>query len=156
MEVSIRAGTPADANAVSAFIAPIAERFVAHEFEPDARARFLETFSPNAIKSYFGKGFRYHIAESDQTIVGVVATRANSHLYHLFVAASRHRSGLGRRLWRIASEASRAAGHQGDFTVNSSRFAVGFYERLGFRRDGAAHTVEGVISFPMRLSSHAA
>jgi GNAT superfamily N-acetyltransferase len=154
--IAIRLGTPTDAAAVSAFVTPIVQRFIAHEFEPDAQTRFLETFTPSAINGYFEKRYRYHIAESEQAIVGVVATRDNCHVYHLFVAESLHGSGLGRRLWLAASQASRAAGHNGDFTVNSSRFAVGFYERLGFDRDGPAHDFGGIISFPMRLRAPAA
>ena len=151
MEVEIRPGHRSDAPAISAFLVPLAENFIAHEFDPTARDKFLATFSPAAIGQYLDSGFRYHLAESGSSLVGVVSTRNESHVYHLFVAESAQRTGLGRRLWQIAREAALTAGHRGDFTVNSSRFAVGFYEKLGFDRDGPENNQDGVRSVPMRL-----
>ena len=58
----------------------------------------------------------------------------NRHVYHLFVDTLVQKRGLGRRLFQVAREAALAAGGSGEFTVNSSNYAVGFYERLGFRR----------------------
>jgi hypothetical protein len=40
--------------------------------------------------------------------------------------------------------------------VKSSSFAVGFYERLGFARDGPDERSGGVFSVPMRLRWRAA
>jgi ribosomal protein S18 acetylase RimI-like enzyme len=151
MEVTIRLGGFPDASAISAFLIPLAARFIAQEFDADARSRFLETFSPAAIEGYIRDGFRYHLAEHAGALVGVVATREDSHLYHLFVAESAHRSGLGTRLWQVARDASLASGYRGDFTVKSSQFAVGFYEQLGFKRAGPEQNQDGVISVPMRL-----
>lgn len=151
--ITVRLGTPADASAISAFITALSAKFIAHEFTAPARERFLATLAPDALESYLTAGFRFHVAERDGEIAGVVATRDDRHLYHLFVAEALHGSGLGRRLWGIAREASQAAGHDGDFTVNASRFAVGFYERLGFRLDGDENEVDGVVSVPMRFGS---
>ena len=156
MHAELRVGRRSDASAISAFLRPLAEKFIAHDFDPAARNRFLATFSPAAIDRYLGSGFRYQLAESGGSIVGVVSTRDDGHVYHLFVAESLQRAGLGRRLWEVARDASLAAGHRGDFTVNSSRFAVGFYERLGFERDGPENDQDGVASVPMRLRWRAA
>ena len=152
MDVKIRPAQRSDATIISAFLVPLVAKFVNHEFDPPTRERFLSTFSPTAIEGYLDSGFRYHLAESQGSLVGVVSTRDDSHLYHLFVAESTQGTGLGRRLWQIAREASLAAGYRGDFTVNSSRFAVGFYERLGFERDGPENIKDGVVSVPMRLT----
>lgn len=156
MHVEIQLGRRSDAPAISAFLVPLAEKFIAHEFDPTARERFLATFSPAAIDEYFARGFRYHMAESEGLLLGVVSTRNESHVYHLFVAESAQRTGLGRQLWQIAREASLAAGYRGDFTVNSSRFAVKFYEQLGFESDGPENNQDGVVSVPMRLRWRAA
>jgi GNAT superfamily N-acetyltransferase len=104
MELAIRRGHVADAVSISAFLTPLADRFIAYEFAPDARRNFLETFSTAAIEDYLRGGFRYHIAETREGIAGVVAIRDNCHLYHLFVAESAHRSGIGRRLWEVARD----------------------------------------------------
>jgi predicted GNAT family N-acyltransferase len=39
------------------------------------------------------------------------------------------------------------------FTVNSSRYAVGVYEKFGFVRQSEAIDISGVISIPMKLES---
>jgi len=150
MQVVIREGRPSEASAISDFITPLAAKFIAHEFAAPARKLFLATFSHAAVDKYIANGFRYHLAESEGTMVGVVATRQNRHVYHLFVAESAQRSGVGRSLWNRAREAARESGYRGDFTVNSSRFAVGFYERLGFVRDGHENARDGIVSVPLR------
>ncbi len=151
MDIEIRPGRRSDAPSISAFLVPLAQKFIAQELDPTPRDKFLATFSPAAIAQYLDSGFRYHLAESQGSLVGVVSTRDESHVYHLFVAESAQRTGLGRRLWQIARKASLAAGHRGDFTVNSSRFAIGFYEQLGFERTGPENNQDGVVSIPMRL-----
>jgi ribosomal protein S18 acetylase RimI-like enzyme len=87
-----------------------------------------------AIGGYIESGYRYHIAEEDGELAGVVAVRDNSHLYHLFVSERFQGQGLARRLWEVAKTASLSAGNPGLFTVNSSRYAVGMYENFGFVR----------------------
>ncbi len=151
MPVEIRPAQRSDAAAISAFLEPLADKFIAREFDPSARSKFLATFSAAAVDGYLGSGFRYHLACCQGSIVGVVSTRNESHVYHLFVDESVQRTGLGRRLWQIARGAALDAGYRGDFTVNSSRFAVGFYKRLGFERVGPDAIQDGVVSVPMRL-----
>jgi GNAT superfamily N-acetyltransferase len=156
MEFEIRSASPSDAPAINALITPLAERFIVHEFFSPGREHFLDSISIAAIRRYFEAGFRYHVAEVDGVIVGVVSTRENSHLYHLFVSERAQGAGLARRLWQVARQASEAAGYRGDFPVNSSRFAVGFYEKLGFTHDGPEDNRGGVIAVPMRRTCRAA
>jgi predicted GNAT family N-acyltransferase len=46
----------------------------------------------------------------------------------------------------------REAGNPGEFTVNSSRFAVGMYRKFGFVETGPPETKEGVTAVPMKLT----
>ncbi|MGX2041361.1 GNAT family N-acetyltransferase [Methylocaldum sp. MU1018] len=59
--------------------------------------------------------------------------------------------GLARALWQAARAASLEACNPGVFTVNSSRFAVGLYEKLGFVGHGEVVDESGVIHIPMKL-----
>jgi len=147
----IRPARPDDAAAISRLIVPLAEKYILHEFDAQAGERFRAAVSAEAIAGYMSAEFRYHVAEEGGGLVGVVATRGDGHLYHLFVAEAAQGRGLARRLWDVAREASRAAGHEGDFTVRSSRYAVGLYERFGFVRDGPDDEQDGIVSIPMRL-----
>ena len=82
-------------------------------------------------------------------MIGVVATRDDRHLYHLFVAESHQRRGVARSLWELARRACVQAGSEGPFTVNSSQFAVEVYERLGFRATSGAMEMNEVVFVPM-------
>lgn len=148
--MKIRLATVDDAGSISALILPLAEKFITHEFSEQGSRKLLGGMTPVAIRRYINSGFRYHVAEQSGRIVGVVATRDNSHLYHLFVAEPYQGRGLARQLWREARQACREAGNAGEYTVNSSRLAVGMYERLGFRRQ-QERIVEGVAAIAMRF-----
>ncbi len=148
--VRVRRADRDDAAAISALIVPLAERWIVHEFTDEGRRNFLASVGVDAIRGYLDGGMRYHVAEDEVGLLGVVATRDDAHLYHLFVAERARRRGVARELWRVACAASRDAGYRGDFTVNSSRHAVGLYERLGFARCGDEDERGGVASVPMR------
>ena len=147
----IRRATPADAEAISALILGVSGYFTLH---PDGvgAEEFLETISPDAIRGYLtSPDFAYRVAEDEGGLGGVVAVRENRHLYHLFVAPSGHRRGLARRLWTGAMEAALRAGNPGEFTVNSTPYAVPVYERFGFVPTGPRVETKGIAFVPMRL-----
>lgn len=149
--ISIRRADPGDIPAISRLISGLALRYIAHEFTAEGAERLLSAMSERAIEVYFEAGYRYHVAQAESSLAGVVATRDDRHLYHLFVADEYQERGLATRLWRIARDACLAAGNPGEFTVNSSRFAVGFYEKMGFVREAEFQEHGGVVSIPMKL-----
>ena len=122
MPVEIRPAQRSDAAAISAFLEPLADKFIAREFDPSARSKFLATFSAAAVDGYLGSGFRYHLACCQGSIVGVVSTRNESHVYHLFVDESVQRTGLGRRLWLGGSAATAGAAWPAGLLASQQRF----------------------------------
>lgn len=149
--IAIRRADAGDIPAISRLISDLALRYIAHEFTPDGTARLLSAMSERAIEGCFQAGYRYHVAQAESSLAGVVATRDDRHLYHLFVADDYQERGLATRLWHVARDACLAAGNPGEYTVNSSRFAVGFYEKMGFIREADFQEHEGVVSIPMKL-----
>lgn len=149
--MNIRSATLDDAATISALIAPLAEKFIAHEFSEEGARCLLGSLTPEAIRGYLASGFRYHVAEDYGQLLGVVGTRDSRHLYHLFVAESAQGRGFAQALWAVAKQACQDAGYAGEFTVNASQGAVGFYEKLGFERAGEDTVRNGVITVPMRL-----
>ena len=141
--------TDADVPSVASLLEALAREHITPEFSQQATARFLENNNEDRIRAFVEHGFRYHVAESRDRIVGFVGVRDNRHLFHLFVANDRQRQGLGRRLWAVAREACIAAGNPGSFTLNSSNNAVPVYERLGFARSGPPRSEGGVLYNPM-------
>ena len=148
--MTIRPARLADAEAISALVTYLAAKYIANEFPDEGSQALLRSMTPDAIRGSIAKGFCYHVAEESDDIVGVVATRNNSHLYNLFVAEASQGQGLARKLWQVARRACLEAGNPGEFTVRSSRFAVGFYEKLGFEREKEV-IHNGVAAVTMRL-----
>jgi len=84
-------------------------------------------------------------------LAGVVAIRGGKHLYHLFVAAKFQRSGIASCLWQHAKTRALESGNTEGFTVNSTLFAVPFYQRFGFQIQGARVEDKGIVFIPMKL-----
>lgn len=147
----IRPATADDAAAISALILGVSQFFTLH---PDGEGAedFLATVSPEAIAGYLASpAYEYRVAEEAGALAGVVAVRNNAHLYHLFVAPAFHGRGLSRQLWDAAREAALRAGNPGEFTVNSSLYAVPVYERFGFQPTGPRVDQHGIAFIPMKL-----
>lgn len=147
----IRPATPADAAAISTLILRLAPSFTLRPDGEGAEA-FLATLAPEVIAGYLASpDYAYRVAEEDGALAGVVAVRENRHLFHLFVAPPFQNRGLARRLWERAMDAALRAGNPGEFTVNSSLYAVPVYEKFGFRPTGPCVEQHGVAWLPMKL-----
>lgn len=154
MGVTIRAAGEADSEAISALVSRVSEEFVTPDFTPEGRDTLLRSMTPESIRERIRSDSEYLAAFGDErNLVGVLAIRHRTHVFHLFVAASHQRRGIATRLWRraLADGLVATAEDDGQVTVNSSRFAEPFYERLGFVRTGDESTVSGVTVIPMRL-----
>ena len=103
------------------------------------------------IEKYIQSGYRYHVAETDSQVVGVVAVRDNVHLFHLFVAEQYQRRGIATQLWKVAKTVCLNEGNPGEFTVNSSSFARDVYEKLGFISCSDPQEIDGILFYPMKL-----
>jgi predicted GNAT family N-acyltransferase len=84
----------------------------------------------------------------------VIGVRDNKHLYRLFVAKAQQKQGRATKLWHVAREACIAAYNPGEFTVNSSKFAVLFYRKPGFVQAGMPENRGGVLATPMQLTEN--
>ncbi len=141
-----------DAGAISALILSLSRYFLADPDDPEPAAAFLAALAPDAIAEKLADGrYRYHVAEVEGALAGVVGVRDAAHLYHLFVAEPFHGRGIAARLWDTARRQARAQGNPGRFTVNSSMYADPVYERLGFVATDGPQVQEGVAFLPMRL-----
>ena len=146
-EILIRPATLADAESLSREISRLSREFITPDYTPEWAATLLSRLTPEVFGEAIEGEVAYWVAEIDQQFVGAVGIfPVKRHLYHLFVAAEHHRRGIGRQLW----DAARDAASTGPITVNSSRFAIRFYERLGFASTGPSWEKNGVIAYPMQ------
>lgn len=151
-ELIVREARPDDAAAISALVTSLARYFLADPDDPGAAAAFFATIAPDAMAQRLAdERYRYHVAEADGVVAGVVGVRDADHLYHLFVAERFHGRGIAGRLWATAQRQARAQGNPGRFTVNSSPYAVPMYERMGFVATDGPRVQDGIAFLPMRL-----
>lgn len=149
--MEIRAATLKDSESISKLVCRLSAKYIAEDFSEQGEAFLLESMTPAAIRKYIQSGYRYHVAEVKKQLVGVVAVKDNSHLYHLFVAQDYQRQGIASSLWQLAKQVCLEHGNPGEFTVNSSTYAQGVYESLGFVAQSGPQDKNGVIFIPMKL-----
>jgi len=149
--LTIRRAVTADAPEISRLIVSVAHYFTVHPQGEGAEA-FFASVSPEQIARYIeNPGFLYFVALSGERPAGVTAIRDGNHLVHLFVAPEFQRQGIGSALWQRAKSEAIAAGNPAGFTVNSTPFAVPFYQRLGFTPTGPQVEQNGIRFIPMKL-----
>ena len=117
-------------------------QFEAPDFSPDGIETFLSLLQNfEAISA-----FTFYGAFEARQLVGVLATRGNSHIALFFVEPCFQRQGIGRALLHIAQGACLSD----VMTVNSSPYAVDIYRRLGFHALSDEQLTDGIRFTPMK------
>lgn len=154
--VQVRTATAADVPRISALIRGLSAPFFISPSGEGAEP-FLQAIGESAVLGYVtAENFNYLVAESQGHLLGVVALRDNSHLYHLFVATEFQGQGHAKQLWQLIKSRAADAGNAGRFTVNSSLNAVPVYQRFGFVPVGPVVSKSGVAFQPMVLVENGA
>ncbi len=127
--------------------------FIAPGFSEEGVDEFFKYANPRALKKRVESGYLAMVAESEGELVGMIEMRGSSHISMLYVDKAFHRKGVARDLVRLAlEETSSNVESPKDITVNSSRYAVPFYESLGFIQFENETSIFGVVHIPMALS----
>lgn len=150
-EFELRPATIDDAEAIAGLIISFQRDLTDH---PDGRGaeEFLASVAAVAQRSYLASDrYSYTVAEYGLRLVGIIAMRDRTHLFHLFVAREHQRRGLARRLWMVAKKALASDGDVGVFTVNASLSAVPVYRSFGFVSCGDPISQHGISFLPMTL-----
>ncbi len=117
-------------------------QFEAPDYAPEGIATFRAFIhDPDAVSalSFYG-------AYVEDALVGVLATRGNSHIALFFVEPCFQRQGVGRALFLAAQESCLSD----VMTVNSSPYAVEIYRRLGFHAMSEEQLTDGIRFTPMK------
>jgi GNAT superfamily N-acetyltransferase len=147
----IRLATEDDALAIGVLVRRCTRRDVLPDQTAAAGAHLMATMTARAERELIRAGRRYHLAEIDGHLVGVVATRDDTHIFRLFVSHRFRRRGIARALLRKAlADCQRRSGTR-KFTLNASAYAVPAYLRLGFVAAGRllARGPHRVVAAPM-------
>jgi GNAT superfamily N-acetyltransferase len=150
--MNTRSATPADARSLAGIIASFQPTLTLDPSGVGAE-HYLASVSEEAERQYLeSPRYTYLVAEHGGEVVGFIAMRDRTHLFHLFVAAEYQGQGIASRLWLQARGHAVRPGKPSVFTVNSSLNAVVVYERFGFVPSGAEVQAHGIAFLPMRLA----
>ncbi|MHB9032653.1 MAG: GNAT family N-acetyltransferase [Anaerolineae bacterium] len=121
---------------------------VFREFEgPDYTEEGIRSFKAFLDDPLAIAGLDMHAAWEAGRMAGVLATRsAGRHIALLFVDGRFQGRGIGRQLFETALSKS----PDGTLTVNSSPYALGFYQHLGFSAADSECLADGIRYTPMR------
>lgn len=123
--------------------------FEAPEYEEKGVREFLYYIEPGAMTKRMREGeLRLWGCFEGGIIIGVIALRSGSHISLLFVKKEYHRRGIARSLFEMVKQECALLGLK-EITVNSSPYARGAYEHLGFSAKSEEQTVNGIRFIPM-------
>ena len=150
---SFRPLNPGEETAVSNLVARSFNEFIAPDFSGEGIDEFFKYANPRALAKRSEDSHFVLVAEADGEIAGMIEVREMKHISMLFVDKSHHKKGIGMELLRLALDRI-MSGHTSpeSVTVHSSRFAVPFYENLGFTRTSEEKIIYGVVHIPMALA----
>ena len=108
----------------------------------------IETFCNFVDNKKITKSFKVYGAFEDNVLKGIIATdKRKRHINLFFVDKSSQAKGIGKKLMAIGIE-----NNENSFiTVNSSRYAVPIYEKLGFVKMEEEKEQDGLKFTPMKL-----
>lgn len=106
----------------------------------------LETFKKFIYNNKLMKELTIFGAFDNNELIGIVGTKHNgTHISLFFINPSYQRKGIGRELFDYAY----ANQIVGEITVNSSSYAVRFYESLGFSKTAEEQETDGLKYTPL-------
>lgn len=150
---NLRPLNPGEEVEVSNLVARSFNEFIAPDFPEEGIDEFFSYANPRALRKRSEGNHFVLVAESGGVIAGMIEIREMRHVSMLFVDKAFHRKGVGKELFHAALERIESESRPPKkLTVHSSRFAVPFYESLGFVRSGEEKVIHGVIHIPMALA----
>lgn len=150
--MKLRQGTADDAEAIAELIASFQPELTDHPDGAGAELYFAAVSSQAEREYLQSPRYLYIIAEREKSMLGFIALRDVTHVFHLFVARRYQRQGVARRLWLEAKAQAIKTAAPSQFTVNSSLLAVGVYRAFGFEPAGEVVSMHGISFMPMRLA----
>ena len=142
---------PGEERRICDLIHRVFDHSVAGDFSEDGVHEFNEYARADKLAQRVQRGELVLVAELDGELAGVIEMRNDEHVAMLFVEP--RGGGLGQGLFERALGICRdRRPNLSSVSVHSSRYAVPFYERLGFRMCGPETIENGIVYIPMVLT----
>jgi GNAT superfamily N-acetyltransferase len=137
---------------VADFVLRVFTEFVGPLYSQEGVEQFKKFACASALGDRLRAGNLFLLAESGQTIIGVIEVHEHSHVGLLFVEKFFQRRGIARELLRRSIEICRRQ-NPGirKITVNSSPNAVAAYQKIGFKTVEEEQLQNGMRFVPMEL-----
>lgn len=145
--VHIRVAEKNDVVQISNLVASLS-----HFYLKNPKHELPEWFDQTLTTSSFskrveGSDYSNFVYEKEGEIIGYIAMKENSHLFHLFVSEKHQGKGLSRKLWEFATSVCVS----NVYTVRSSLYAIQVYKKFGFIESDVAGEKDGIGFQPMEL-----
>jgi len=139
----------ADAESISLLMIPVVKEYVINEYSEQGKKIILQSMSVENIQSNLKSHYRYFLAENEGDdgveVVGILGIKNEDHIFHCFVHRDFHRKKIANKLWIYWLQQNSPK----QVSVNSSRYAINFYQSLGFEASGECFEKNGVVCYPM-------
>ena len=155
MAETIRIGEffPGEEKEVYDLVMRVFNEFVGHEYSAQGNAVFNEFAAADNIARRFEEGNIIQTAKIEYQgktkIIGMIEARDYNHICLLFVDTPYQGRKVARQLFETLR--ARVQQHTDFIEVNSSPYAVGVYESLGFTQTGQLTQTDGITYVPMRM-----
>ncbi len=150
--ITYRVIEPGEEKKVSELVLESFGEFIRHEYSQEGIDEFRRYAQPEALEQRSRADHCVLVATVKDRIAGVIEIRQHDHISLLFVDRRLQRKGIAKDLLQKALEVMRTAKPDLErVTVNSSRYGVPVYEKLGFHQTGPERTVNGIAFIPMVL-----
>lgn len=150
--VTCRAAEDHELEAVSDLILASFEQHIAPDYTSQGVKEFRAYADAGAIRERSNEGYFIFVASTCNGLAGMIEIRQSNHVALLFVAETFHRQGVARALLDHGLAAARLRQPELErVTVNSTRYGVPAYEKLGFRQTGPEREINGIVFIPMAM-----
>jgi GNAT superfamily N-acetyltransferase len=145
--VSIRKAKEVEASKIKDLVTSLS-----HFYLEDKNASLPQWFLATLELSEFQQrilstNFVNYVYTENDIIIGYIAIKDSSHVYHLFVAEGHQGKGIAKELLKFTT--SKLSSHT--FTVRSSIYAVPIYKAFGFIESESAASKGGIRFQPMEF-----
>lgn len=116
----------------------------------DFNAEGLETFNRFVYAAELMNELTVYGAFDGEKLIGVLGIKnERKHISLFFICSEYHRKGIGRKLFRFALQDNPMQ----EITVNSSSYAIEFYQNIGFEKVCEEQETNGLKYTPMKRIS---
>lgn len=136
-------------NDISKLILTTFDKFIATDYSKEGIDTFYNFVNNgNSIKKAVESGEFCIVAKEQNKILGAIVTREKTHISLLFVEEASHGKGVAKNLLKLLTE--KLVKDYKILTVNSSPYALGVYEKLGFKATSRIQEKDGIKFIPMK------